>query len=106
MEATSKRRVTTRSPVASARIALRVTRHVVPAYSSTCSKRTFTQHQLVEILALAPFFKNDHRGAVALLKFPSDPRDGLGLKRSQTTRPCPRTRTAGNKGGLDRLLCS
>lgn len=76
---TTKRRVATRSPVALARKALEVTRQAVPAYSSKYSKRDFTQHQLLAILALAQFFRTDDRGIVALLHDLSDLRETLAL---------------------------
>ena len=50
---TIKRRVATRSPVALARTALQVARQAIPAYSSKFSKKDFTQHQLLAVLALA-----------------------------------------------------
>ena len=78
---TTQRRVATRSPVALARKALEVTRQAVPAYSSKYSKRDFTQHQLLAILALEQFFKTDDRGMVALLADLSDLREALGLTR-------------------------
>src|ERR1700742_4024170 len=76
---TSQRRVATRSPVALARKALEVARQALPAYSSKYSKRDFTQHQLLAILALAQFFKSDDRGIVALLADWSELRDVRGL---------------------------
>jgi hypothetical protein len=78
---TTKRRVATRSPVALARKALQVTRQAVPAYSSKYSKKDFTQHQLLAILALEQFFKTDDRGIVALLHDLSDLRSTLELKK-------------------------
>jgi hypothetical protein len=78
---TTKRRVATRSPVALARKALQVTRQAVPAYSSKYSKKDFTQHQLLAILALEQFFKTDDRGIVELLHDLSDLRDTLELKK-------------------------
>jgi hypothetical protein len=78
---TTLRRVATRSPVALARRALEVTRQAVPAYSSKYSKKDFTQHQLLAILALEQFFKTDDRGVVALLADLSDLRDTLRLKK-------------------------
>ena len=78
---TTKQRVATRSPVALARKALQVTRQAVPAYSSKFSKKDFTQHQLLAILALAQFFKTDDRGVVALLHDLSDLRNALELKK-------------------------
>lgn len=78
---TTNRRVATRSPVALARKALEVARHALPAYSSKYSKKDFTQHQLLAMLALGQFFKTDDRGLVALLADLSDLRDTLGLRK-------------------------
>jgi hypothetical protein len=78
---TTLRRVATRSPVALAKKAREVARHAIPAYASKYSKRDFTQHQLLAVLALAQFFKTDDRGVVALLADLSDLRDTLGLKK-------------------------
>jgi hypothetical protein len=78
---TTQRRVATRSPVALARMALQVARQAVPAYSSKYSKKDFTQHQLLAILALAQFFKTDDRGVVALLADLSDLREVLELQK-------------------------
>lgn len=103
---TTKRRVATRSPVALAKKALEVCRHAIPAYSSKFSKRDFTQHQLLAILALEQFFKTDDRGMVALLKDLSDLRAVLGLKRvpHDTTLFHARRRLA--KKGLWRACCA
>jgi hypothetical protein len=81
MDTTPKLRVSTRSPVALARRALRVAADAVPAYSSKFSKRDFTQHQLLAVLALEQFLKTDDRGVVALLADWSDLRDALRLKK-------------------------
>jgi hypothetical protein len=78
---TTNRRVSTRSPVALAKKALEVSRHAIPAYSSKFSKKDFTQHQLLAMLALEQFFKTDDRGLVALLADWSDLRDVLQLKK-------------------------
>jgi hypothetical protein len=78
---TTPRRVATRSPVALARKALQVARQAVPAYSSKYSKKDFTQHQLLAMLALMQFFKTDDRGMVTLLADLSDLRQVLGLKK-------------------------
>jgi hypothetical protein len=78
---TPQRRVATRSPVALARKALEVARQALPAYSSKYSKKDFTQHQLLTMLALEQFFKTDDRGIVALLADLSDLRDVLGLEK-------------------------
>lgn len=78
---TIKRRVSTRSPVALARTALQVARQAIPAYSSKYSKRDFTQHQLLAVLALEQFFKTDDRGIIAYLADLSDLRSTLELKK-------------------------
>jgi hypothetical protein len=78
---TIKRRVSTRSPVALARTALRVARQALPAYASKFSRRDFTQHQLLAVLALEQFFKTDDRGIVAYLADWSDLRDALELEK-------------------------
>jgi hypothetical protein len=78
---TTKRRASTRSPVALARKALQVASDALPAYSSKYSKKDFTQHQLLAILALEQFFKTDDRGMAALLADLSDLRDALGLEK-------------------------
>lgn len=78
---TTVRRVSTRSPVALARKALQVARDALPAYSSKFSRKDFTQHQLLAILALEQFFKTDDRGIVALLADLSDLRQALELRK-------------------------
>jgi hypothetical protein len=80
---TTQRRASTRSPVALARKALEVARRAVPAYSSKYSKKDFTQHQLLAVLALEQFLKTDDRGVVALLADWSDLRDTLGLEKDK-----------------------
>jgi hypothetical protein len=57
----------TRSPKALARMALRVARRALPAYSSKFSKKEFTQPQLFAMLVLKQFFRTDYRGITALL---------------------------------------
>jgi hypothetical protein len=81
MDTTKKRRVATRSPVALARKALQIAADAIPAYSSKFSKKEFTQHQLLAILALEQFLRTDDRGIVALLADWSDLRDTLELRR-------------------------
>ena len=58
----------TRSPKALAKMTLRVARKGLPTYSSKFSKRDFSQHQLLAMLALKQFFKTDYRGIVAILE--------------------------------------
>jgi hypothetical protein len=69
----------TRSPVALAKMALRVARDALPAYSSPFSRHDFTQHQLFAILVLKQFLKTDYRGVVQVLADWSDLRRLLGL---------------------------
>jgi hypothetical protein len=76
---TTRQRVATRSAVALARKALQVARQAVPAHASKYSKRDFTQHQLLAMLALEQFLKTDDRGLVAYLTDWSDLRETLGL---------------------------
>jgi hypothetical protein len=57
----------TRSPKALARMALRVARQALPAYSTKFSRHDFTQRQLFAMLVLKQFFRTDYRGIVALL---------------------------------------
>jgi hypothetical protein len=81
MDTTKKRRVATRSPVALARKALQISANAIPAYSSKFSKKDFTQHQLLAMLALEQFLKTDDRGFVALLADWSDLREALELRK-------------------------
>jgi hypothetical protein len=76
---TTKRRTTTRSPVALARKALHIASRAMPAYASKFSKKDFTQHQLLAMLCLKQFFKTDDRGMVELLNDLPDLRRVLGI---------------------------
>lgn len=58
----------TKSPRALAQQAFRIAQDALPAYSSTRSRKDFTQHQLFAILALKTFFKTDYRGVVQLFQ--------------------------------------
>lgn len=75
------KRSMTRSPVALARMALRVSRDALPAHSSKFSKKDFTQHQLFPLLILKQFFKTDYRGIVQLLRDLPDLQRFLELKK-------------------------
>jgi hypothetical protein len=86
MDTTQRQRVATRSPVALARKALQVASHALPAYSSKYSKKDFTQHQLVAMLALEQFLKTDDRGIVAYLADWSELRDDV-LKLKKLPHP-------------------
>jgi len=71
----------TDSPLAFTQHALEVARAALPAYSSKFSKKDFTRHQHVAILALKTFLKTGYRRTVALLRDWSDLRAVLGLKK-------------------------
>jgi hypothetical protein len=75
----STTRPTTDSPLAFTRQALEAARAALPAYSSKFSKKDFTRHQHLAILALKAFLKTDYRGVVAYLRDWSDLRAELGL---------------------------
>ena len=75
----AKRRMT-RSPVALARMALRISHDALPAYSSKFSRHDYTQHQLLAMLVLRQFFKTDYRGIIALLAEWGELRRALQLK--------------------------
>ncbi|MFQ6047989.1 MAG: hypothetical protein ACE5K7_01325 [Phycisphaerae bacterium] len=77
----NSKRSMTRSPVAVARMALRVGREALPASSSKYSRRAYTQHQLFAILVLKQFFRTDYRGIVQWLEDLSDLRRTLQLKK-------------------------
>ena len=69
----------TRSPNALARMAVRVSKRALSAYSGKFSRRDFTQHQLLAMLALKLFFKTDYRGIVEILSDSSDLRSILKI---------------------------
>lgn len=53
----------TKSPRAVAREPLRLAKDALPAYSSAKSRKDYTQHQLLTVLALKTFFKTDYRAS-------------------------------------------
>lgn len=59
---------------------MRVSRDVLPAYSSKFSRKNYTQHQLLSILVLKQFLQTDYRGIIELLNDWSDLRRVLQLK--------------------------
>jgi hypothetical protein len=69
----------TKSPVRLAEQALAVARDALPAYSSKYSRKDYTQHQLVALLALREFLRTDYRGLEQILADWSDLRAALGL---------------------------
>ncbi len=66
--------------MALARMALRVARDALPAYSSKFSRKDYTQHQLLTLLVLRQFLQTDYRGLIELLRDWSDLRRVLQLK--------------------------
>jgi len=76
---TTTPRATTKSPLAFTRAALEVARAAVAAYSSARSRKDYTQHQHVALLALKLFLGTDYRGLVARVAEWSDLRAALGL---------------------------
>ena len=71
----------TKSPVAFTQQALEVARAALPAYSSKFSKKDFTRHQHLAVLALKAFLKVGYRDVVAYLRDWSELRAVLGLKK-------------------------
>ena len=69
----------TKSALAVARQALEIARAALPAYSSKFSKMTYTQHQLVALLAGKQFLRVGYRGLVAYLRDWAELRAALGL---------------------------
>ena len=69
----------TKSPRAVAREALALAAQALPEYSCPTSRKDFTAHQLLAILALKTFFRTDYRGIVQLLADFAELRDDLGL---------------------------
>jgi hypothetical protein len=70
----------TKSALAVARQALDAARAALPAYSSKFSKKTYTQHQLVALVAVREFLRTDYRGLEQHLKDWSDLRAAVGLR--------------------------
>ena len=71
----------TKSPIALAKMALRIAKAGLDTYSSLYSRQDYTQHQLFAILVLRQFHKADYRGIIQMLKDYSDLRKVLGLKK-------------------------
>jgi hypothetical protein len=62
-----------------AREALRLAQDALPLYSAVRSRKDFTQHQLLAILALKAFLKTDYRGVAQFLSDFAEIRTDLGL---------------------------
>jgi Transposase domain (DUF772) len=75
----SNTRPMTKSALAVARQALEAARAAVPAYPSKYSKRAYTQHQMLALLAVRQFLRTDYRGFEQHLKDWSDLRAVVGL---------------------------
>jgi hypothetical protein len=71
----------TKSPVAFTQKALEVARAALPAYSSKFSRKDFTRHQHLAVLALKGFLKTDYRGVVEYLRDWAELRATLGLQK-------------------------
>lgn len=71
----------TKSPVALARVAYKMAKSALPAYSSKFSRKDFTQGQLFALLALRLFLRVDFRGLIAQLNDFKELRDALDLKK-------------------------
>ena len=71
----------TKSPRALAREALRLAQQALPPYSSTRSRKDYTQHQLFAVLALKTFLKTDYRGVTQFLQDFAELRADLGLNK-------------------------
>jgi hypothetical protein len=69
----------TDSPLAFAQQAVAVARAALPAHASKYSRKDFTQHQLVALLAVKTFLKTGYRGLVAYLRDWAELRATLGL---------------------------
>ena len=74
-------RAMTKSPIALAKQALRITKGALPTYSSVYSRHDFTLHQQFAILILRQFLKTDYRSIIQMLKDFSDLRKTLSLKK-------------------------
>lgn len=75
----STTRPMTKSALAVARQALTAARAALPAHASKFAERTYTQHQLVAVLAVRQFLKTDYRGVEQHLRDWPDLRAAVGL---------------------------
>ena len=73
--------MTTKSPLALAKITFALATSALPAYSCAKSRRDFTQAQLFSILVLRQFLKTDYRGVVAFLADCAELRQALQLSK-------------------------
>ena len=71
----------TDSPLAFAQKAVAVARAALPAHSCKFSRKDFTQHQLVALLAVKAFLRTGYRGLVAYLRDWAELREALGLSK-------------------------
>src|SRR5262245_5627017 len=77
----STTRPMTKSPLAFPRQALEVARAALPPYSCKFSKKDFTRHQHLAVLALKAFLKVGYRDVIEYLRDWSELRAELGLKK-------------------------
>lgn len=70
-----------KSPLAVAKMALRIARAAIPAWSCPKSRHDFTQPQLFALLAVKEFLRTDYRGVVAYLEDWSNLRKILKIKK-------------------------
>ncbi|HYX34228.1 MAG TPA: hypothetical protein VE954_14080 [Oligoflexus sp.] len=75
----SDARPMTKSPLAIAKLALKIGQRSLDTYSCPQSRHDFTQAQLFAILVLKSFFRTDYRGIVAILNDLSELRHALKL---------------------------
>ena len=76
----------------------------MPAHTSKFSRKDFTQHQHVAILALKTFLKTDYRGIVDCLRDGSDLRDALGLRKVPHFTTLQKVHARLKKRELDALI--
>lgn len=77
----TKSRIITKSPTELAKIAHITAKEAIPKYSSSKSRRDYTQAQIFAILVLKAFFKTDYRGIIQFLKEFSGLKEALELKK-------------------------
>src|SRR5690242_18277566 len=77
----STTRPMTESPLAFARQAVEVARAALPAHGSKFSRKDYTQHQLVALLAVKQFLRVGYRALVAYLRDWAELRAVLGLSK-------------------------
>jgi hypothetical protein len=69
----------TKSPLAVAKVAMKIAQETLSPYSDLRSRHDFTQAQIFAILVLRQFFKTDYRGIVRILGEHQNIKDALAL---------------------------